>query len=280
MIIKKNQILTATNKKPILYDVYFNPIDKPQPLVIFCHGYKGFKDWGPWHLVAEAFAAAGFCFVKMNFSHNGGTVENPIDFPDPAAFAENNFSLELDDLDRMIEKIESGSPSFPHQIASLSLIGHSRGGGIVLIKASEDQRIDKVVTWASVSDFKPRFQEGTEAFENWKSTGITYIENSRTGQMLPHNFQFYEDFKRNEERFTIKRAIEQVNVPLLIVHGSDDPTVPVKEAHKLHNWNPQSELCIIDEGDHVFNAKHPWNSDEMPKALQEAVLVSAKFLGE
>ena len=105
MIIRKNRVLTSENNKPILYDVYYNKTEKPQPLVIFCHGYKGFKDWGAWHLVAEAFVDAGFCFVKFNFSHNGGTVENPIDFPDLEAFAANNFSLELEDLDRVLNYI-------------------------------------------------------------------------------------------------------------------------------------------------------------------------------
>ena len=65
MIKNKNRILSSEKKKPILYDVYYNETEKPLPMVIFCHGYKGFKDWGAWHLVAEAFAEAGFCFVKQ-----------------------------------------------------------------------------------------------------------------------------------------------------------------------------------------------------------------------
>ena len=51
MIINKNKILASKEKKPILFDAYYHETEKPQPLVIFCHGYKGFKDWGAWHLV-------------------------------------------------------------------------------------------------------------------------------------------------------------------------------------------------------------------------------------
>src|SRR5690606_22840034 len=180
MIFRKNRIIHSKDKKPILYDVYYKETEKPQPLVIFCHGYKGFKDWGAWHLVAQAFANDGFCFLKFNFSHNGGTMENPIDFPDLEAFAENNFSLELDDLDRILNEIETGNENFPKEISTISLIGHSRGGGIVLIKAEEDVRINKVATWASISDFKPRFQENSSEFESWKNTGVIYVQNSRT----------------------------------------------------------------------------------------------------
>lgn len=278
MLKKKNKILASENKKPILYDVYYNEIAKPQPLVIFCHGYKGFKDWAAWHLVAEEFAAAGFCFVKFNFSHNGGTMKNPIDFPDLDAFAENNFSLELEDLDRILNEIQSGKEKFPKRISTISLIGHSRGGGIVMIKAEEDTRINKVVTWASVSDFKARFQENTDEFDLWKKRGVTYVQNSRTKQMLPHNFQFYTDFKENEDRFSIKRAVQNLKIPQLIVHGSEDQTVSAKEAKTIHSWNTQSELVIIEEADHVFNAKHPWDENSLPQKLKSVVEKTIHFL--
>lgn len=248
------------------------------PVVIFSHGYKGFKDWGAWHLVAEAFAQAGFCFVKFNFSHNGGTMEQPIDFPDLEAFAENNFSLELDDLDRILNEIENGNENFPKEISTISLIGHSRGGGIVLIKAEEDSRINKVITWASVSDFKARFQEETEGFEAWKETGVTHVENSRTKQMLPHKFQFYRDFKNNEERFSIHRAVKSLEIPLLIVHGSDDLTVSLKEARAIQSWNPKSEFEIIENADHVFNAKHPWDESNLPTQLRIVIVKTIDFL--
>src|SRR5690606_27774646 len=278
MIFRKNRIIHSKDKKPILYDVYYNETEKPQPIVIFCHGYKGYKDWGAWHLVAETFTDAGFCFLKFNFSHNGGTMEDPIDFPDLEAFAENNFSLELDDLDRVLKEIEKGNDNFPKKISTISLIGHSRGGGIVLIKAEEDTRISKVVAWASVSDFKARFQEGTTEFEMWKETGVAYVENSRTKQMMPNNFQFYEDFKNYENRLTISRAVKNLTIPLLVIHGSDDPTVSVKEAKAIHSWNPKSELLIIPGADHVFNAKHPWEESTLPNKLKTVVERTIDFL--
>ena len=146
-------------------------------MVIFCHGYKGFKDWGPWNLVAKAFAEAGFFFLKFNFSHNGGTIHNPIDFPDLEAFALNNYSKELEDLENIIQLV-TNTEQFREeaQVSNISLIGHSRGGGVVLIKAEENELVKKVVTWAGVSDFKLRFQEGSESFKKWKETGRTFVE--------------------------------------------------------------------------------------------------------
>jgi hypothetical protein len=91
-MIHNNLVLNRKEQKPIVWDAHFNENGEQKPLVIFCHGYKGFKDWGGWNLVAQQFLEANLFFVKFNFSHHGGTVENPIDFLDLDAFAENNNS--------------------------------------------------------------------------------------------------------------------------------------------------------------------------------------------
>ncbi|WP_338062086.1 hypothetical protein [Wocania ichthyoenteri] len=77
MTIEKNIIINGKHKKPILTDLFFKDDDIKKPILIFCHGYKGFKDWGAWNLMAKAFAESGFYFIKFNFSYNGGTVNNP-----------------------------------------------------------------------------------------------------------------------------------------------------------------------------------------------------------
>tara|TARA_R110000787_G_scaffold28923_5_gene78771 strand:+ start:9798 stop:10649 length:852 start_codon:yes stop_codon:yes gene_type:complete len=281
MIINKNLLLNRKGKKTIVYDVFYKANNTPKPIIIFCHGYKGYKDWGAWNLVAERFAEEGYFFLKFNFSHNGGTVQNPIDFSDLEAFAQNNFSKELGDLEAVINFISSKN-NFEDELNTnaISLIAHSRGAGIILIKASEEPKIKNVITWAGVSDFKARFLVGSSHFNDWKEKGIAYIENSRTKQLMPHYFQFFQDFAANENRLTIKLAVQKLNVPLLIVQGSEDPTVIEAEARLLHKWNPKSELEIIKNGDHSFGTKHPWKERELPKKLQNVVEKSIAFLNK
>ncbi|WP_200831886.1 S9 family peptidase [Aquimarina sp. AU474] len=275
----KNIRIKGKHKKPILVDVFYEDDRKQKPVVIFCHGYKGFKDWGAWDLVGEEFAKSGIFFVKFNFSYNGGTLEEPIDFPDLEAFGQNTFIKELDDLETVIDWITSNSFSYQNQINSskISLIGHSRGGGIAIIKAAEDTRITKLITWASVSDYKNRFPKG-EVFERWKKEGVFFIENGRTKQQMPHYFSFYTSFVENEGRLTIGNATKQIKAPHLIVHGVNDPTVLVNEAKQLHFWNPNSELFLLEEANHVFGAKHPWDKHHLPKDLAIITLKTIEFV--
>lgn len=275
----KNHILKRAGKKPILWDAFYKSNSVQKPLVVFCHGYKGFKDWGAWDLVAEAFSNAGFFFVKFNFSHNGGTMELPIDFPDLEAFAENNYSKELEDLGDIIDLFFSKDNPCASDIRSsqLILIGHSRGGGIASIKASEDDRITQLITWASVSDFGNRMGSEQE-ITDWKKEGVKYVINGRTKQQMPHNYQFYTDFKRNENRLHIKSAVNRIQIPHLIVHATDDPSVNYKEAEFLKIWNPKSALVPIKDSDHVFGSSHPWHVKTMPTKLQAVVSETIGFI--
>jgi pimeloyl-ACP methyl ester carboxylesterase len=278
MKIEKNIILNRIHKKSILIDTFYSENKTNQSIVIFCHGYKGFKDWGAWNLMAESVANAGFCFVKFNFSHNGGTMENPIDFPDLEAFGSNNYTKELDDLNDIIGWIKNNFVNNLHvDTDQICLVGHSRGGGIAILKASEDKRITKLVTLASVSDFGRRTATIGDLKE-WKEEGVKYVLNGRTKQQMPHYYQFYEDFKANEERLHIESAIKRIEIPMLITHGDEDTSVAIHEAKELHQWNPNSQLRIIEGADHVFNTQHPWDKNDLSSELKFAVESAINFM--
>jgi pimeloyl-ACP methyl ester carboxylesterase len=278
MTVTKNIIIEGQHGKPILNDVFYVENNTQKPVIIFCHGYKGFKDWGAWDLMAKAFAEAGFCFVKFNFSHNGGTVDQPIDFPDLEAFGNNNYSKELDDLETVINWACSCTElNKEADTNNIILIGHSRAGGIVTIKAEEDNRIKKVVSLAGVCNFEKRTATKGD-LKQWKKDGVKYVLNGRTKQEMPHYYQFYEDFIANEERLSIKRAVSNLKIPYLIIHGDSDTSVLIEEAFILNKWNPNSTLEIIDGANHVLGASHPWRNHTLPIPLDNAIKIIVGFL--
>ncbi|WP_027379238.1 alpha/beta hydrolase family protein [Chryseobacterium daeguense] len=270
---RQNIILSNPETKEFLADACYPETDKKLPLVIFVHGYKGYKDWGAWNLMAEKFAEAGFFFVKFNFSHNGTTLDKPDQFADLDAFGNNNYSKELSDLGVVIDYFSKEEQVDDQKIV---LIGHSRGGGISIVKTFEDERINGLITQAGV-DSLDRFPKNA-AFENWKKEGVFYVLNGRTKQEMPHYYQFYEDFEKDLHRFDVERAAEMAKAHVLIIHGTNDESVSVKNAEHLHILNPNSELYLIDNANHTFGAKEPWDEEILPKDLNEVVQKSIEFI--
>lgn len=277
MQVIKNIVINGSQQKDILLDVYFNSNTIPKPVIIFSHGFKGFKDWGHFDLLAHTFAEANFVFVKFNFSFNGTTKQHPIDFADLEAFGNNNYTIELNDLGNVIDWV-LGTEILANEIdeKQLNLLGHSRGGGITILKASEDKRVNKIVTWASVGDFIKRIQEYD--LKEWKEKGVLYSMNTRTKQQMPLYYQFYENLLKNIERLEIIAAAKKLDIPFLIIHGTNDEAVSFEEAKALHSYGKQSELVLIDGAGHTFGAKHPFEGKALPAHSEMAVEKTIDFL--
>ena len=281
MIQKLDDILIKGSAgKPILIDATFKANTEPKAVVVFCHGFKGFKDWGPFNKIATHFAQQDFVFVKFNFSYNGTTPTNPVDFDDLKAFGENNFCKELDDLSLVLDWIKKCDIlRWEVDKNKISLFGHSRGGGIAMLKTAEDKSISKVISWASPANFLKTLPTG-EKLEKWRSNNVVYIFNGRTKQNMPLYFQFYENCKANTKRLNIQDAVTRMSIPHLVVHGSEDPTVLLTEAENIKSWNSNTHLHIIDGANHVLSGFHPYNLDKFPKHLQEAIDSTIAFLKE
>ncbi|SIT96622.1 Prolyl oligopeptidase family protein [Epilithonimonas bovis DSM 19482] len=265
MDLIKHKNIVLKSFREFLADAIFPESDEKLPLIIFVHGYKGYKDWGAWELMGEKLAKAGFYFVKFNFSHNGTTIENPKEFADLEAFGQNNYSKELDDLEVVINHFKNQKEVDPDEVI---LLGHSRGGGISVIKASENKSISKLITLASVSTLD-RFPKD-EAFENWKKEGVYFVENARTHQNMPHYFQFYQDFENNKERLDVEKACVKLDIPALFIHGTKDESVKPEHSENLHRWTKASQIKWIENANHTFGAKEPWDDKELPIGLELA----------
>lgn len=267
------------NNKNILLDIRYKKNTKKIPLILFVHGFKGFKDWGHWNMIADLFSENGFAFAKLNLSHNGTTVEDPADFNDLEAFSKNTFTIELSDLKVAIDYFFDENPySQAIDTTRFGIIGHSRGGGLVLLMAHEDKRIKSIATWASVSNFGERWPK--EVIGKWKEDGVYHVYNGRTKQNMPMRYDIVEDYYANESRLLIDEAVKSLTIPQLIIHGTEDPTVPVEEALELKKWNENAQLEIINRADHVFGGKHPFTEKGLPSPSQKLLKKTLSFFND
>jgi len=121
----------------------------------------------------------------------------------------------------------------------------------------------------------PGFDEKTIA--KWKTDGVLYNLNTRTNMQMPLYYQLYEDFKANEKRFNVGLAASELEQPLLLIHGDQDPVVPVSRAYELKEKQPAAELFIMEGANHTFGGSHPFTCSGLPAAMLQAASKTVAF---
>jgi len=263
-----NQIYVGSNNRKSLYDLSI-PENFNNHIVLLIHGYKGFKDWGAWNLMEQQFVQNGYGFCKFNLSHNGGTTDQPMDFPDINAFANNCFSYQVFDTKAMISLL---TKQFPQ--AKIELLGHSRGGAVAMLCANEE-KVQAVITMASVCSFKKRFEN--KNLEQWKKNGVRFELNSRLNIEMPQNYSILEDFLAHEKELDVENPARKLQKPCLHFHGSNDTSIDISEAIDLASWS-KSPLYVVENANHTFNITHPWHEKKLSNELQFVVDQSLHFL--
>lgn len=237
--------------------------------LVFVHGFKGFKDWGFGPYLGEYFANKGFFVITFNFSHNG-VGESKSEFTELEKFAKNTFSREVRELNEIISAFRNGFFEIKGNTL-LGLIGHSRGGAIVLLTASKRNDVDAVVTWAAISKLD-RYSKRQN--QEWRKKGFFEILNTRTNQMMRLDIGLLDDIENNSNSsLSIENALKNLNRPLLIAHGEQDLAVPIAEAEQLYDWADKSktEFYKLFSTGHTFDIVHPFNgtSEKFEKLLDK-----------
>jgi acetyl esterase/lipase len=271
------QNITIKNKygDPLTTDLrYDDNVTDKLPLLIFCHGFKGFKDWGGFPYLMHELSFNNIFAVSFNFSYNGldNTQKNPVDFTRLDLFAKNTFSRELDDLGSVIDYLFEHQDEYNYDMNSLILAGHSRGGGIAILKTAEDDRVKKLIALATVSEFD-RYTE--ERKKRWKSDGFLEVLNTRTKQKMKMNYDLLDDLEKNYSRLNISEAISKTHKPVLFIHGKEDLAVDHSDSEALYNLSDKSAsiLRLYENTGHTFGIVHPFTgtTETFEKIIKDIV---------
>jgi dienelactone hydrolase len=235
-------------------DLRFRAHSSGAPLVIVCHSFMAFKDWGFFPHIGSRLASTGYVTFVFNFSHNGA-VPGASKIVDVEAFAKNTFSKELEDLDAVVEWFSREDNVFDGvwDPGAIFLLGHSRGGGIAILHASRDRRICGLVSLAAIATFD-RWTEHQKRI--WKETGSYPLARHSAVSPLRLGRRLLDDLENKGEILDIGLAASRIRCPWLILHGEVDGTVPVREAQLLfERANPEkTTLNVIPHAGHLFNA--------------------------
>lgn len=271
MVLKENFSLKGADNKTINGDYTFDDQYQNQKTIVFVHGFKGFKDWGAHNLTANFFAQNGYRYLKFNLSHSGVTSEIPNDVTDLDTFAANTVSKEMFDVGVVIDYVQNTFPA-----SKIAIIGHSRGGGLVTLQAAKDKRIEQLITWSSIADFKSLWKKEQE--EDWLTEGRIYVENARTKEKMPLDKTLLEDIDAHREEYDILQAAKNIKIPWLIIHGDNDVNVDFTVAQQLAQSQLKAKIQKIEGANHVYGASHPYTSQNLPEHLQHVVENTLEFL--
>jgi pimeloyl-ACP methyl ester carboxylesterase len=245
-----------------------------QPLLLFCHGFKGFKDWGSFPYVAEELSKRGIATIRFNFSCNG-VGESLTEFDELEKFAVNTYARELADLSILAEWISDDRLPVTARFdkEKLFLVGHSKGGADAILFGAGNPLIKGIVTWngvAHVDLFDAALRR--EIAEN----GVGSIMNARTGQRMPITQTVIDDVDKHAAEYDLLAKVKDMPQPLCIIQGKKDYDRLVKGALMLHEAARNSELHWIEDGDHTFNTRHPF-AGSSPQ-LEQAIELTASFV--
>ena len=222
--------------------------------VVLVHGFKGFARFAFLPYLADRLASAGITAVTFNFS-GSGVGDDMETFSDPEAFEENTYTRELHDLGIVLAEGERLGWITPQH----GLFGHSRGGGIAILRAARDARIHALVTWAAISTVK---RWPTDIAAAWRDRGWLDVENARTKQVFRLGTAVLDEATAHGDgMLDVTRAAETLLCPWLIVHGEADETVQIGEAELLARAaGPNARLLRIPGAGHTFNVAHGMTS--------------------
>ena len=258
-LVERSFMLTPPSGAELFGDIRWqgNPSGRTFPVIIVCHGFRAFKDWGPFPAIGRFLAESGFVSVVFNFSHNG-IGKDFRKFSEPEKFSVNSFSLELDDVKTIVDAIRSHlleCPAIDH--SKIGILGHSRGGGIALISGKEDNRIKAVAGWSTVAYFN-RYTEGQR--RRWRERGYLELPSMNPLSVFRLSTALLDDLDRNAERLNIFSAVEFLHKPLLLIHGTADLPVPLDEAQRLYEVSDKTmtQLVPLEGAGHMYGARHPY----------------------
>lgn len=206
-------------------------------VIVACHGFTGSKEGsGRAIAMAEKLAGSGFSTLLFDFAGCGkseGQWENI------------SLSGQISDLSSIVAW--SRSKDFDRVI----LNGRSFGGTTALCYAAQDKGVYAVCTWAAVARLNRLFEERTvdsNPFEG-EPDQLVSLEGEEGTIFLKRSF-FYDLRKHDPPAAAAGLAPRN----LLLIHGSADHSVPLRDAELLYEMAKEpKKLVVIEDADHRFS---------------------------
>lgn len=218
---------TIRNPQGEKLDYTFHP-GATEAIVVLGHGVTGNKDRPFVVALAEGLAKAGIPALRFSFSGNGAS---------EGRFVDANITKEVADLGAVLDALQGHT---------LGYVGHSMGGAVGVLRASQDGRIRFLVSLAGM------VHTGGFARREFGMVkpGEGFMWDDET---CPLSQAYMDDL---EKIGSVADRAPSIRVPWLLVHGTEDDVVPLQDSRDIcARANQPKELFEIPGAGHVFSGE-------------------------
>jgi len=229
-----------------VFGVLHVPESTPAPGIIMCHGFTGHKAETHRLFVdaARDFTRNGLAVLRFDFRGSGDS---------GGEFHEMTVSREIEDARAALDCLTARPEVDP---ARVGVLGLSLGGCVAACLAGTDERVCALVLWAATGHMERSFARLAPEF-----TGDVLDMNG-----WPLGRGFLDDLPNIQPLTDVANYVG----PSLVVHGSNDETVPPSDASDYRlALGGRCRFHMVDGADHVFSTL---------RYRAEAIEVSRDFL--
>ncbi len=243
------------NGQRLLLDVYQPPShpDHPRPAIILIHGggWTSF-DKSTMRGLGQFLARAGFVAFSVDYRLLYGT--------------ENRWPAQLDDVQQSVRWVRANAAKYDVDPDRIGAFGHSAGAQLAALLGTEDTRDNSD---AALAKYSSRVQAVVDV-----SGPIDFTrDHDPDGDALLANL-LGADYAQHPEVWREASPVFHVSktsAPFLIVHGTQDTSVPIAQAEELFEKLKQAKVPVkllkVDDG-HTF---------QTPKARERLAAETFEF---
>lgn len=208
-------------------------------LVIVCHGFQSSKERIPMVNLAAVLEKEGISAFRFDFAGNGES---------EGSFQYGNYRREAEDLRAVVQHFRR-----ENRVIS-AVIGHSKGGNVVLLYASKYNDVHTVVNISGRFNLEKGMEGrlGKDFLLRLKQHGHIDVFN-RKGK-----FEYRVTEESLKDRLTTDIhavcLLIQQECRVLTVHGSMDKIVPAEDASEFAKFIPNHKLHIIKGANHEYTS--------------------------
>ena len=210
------------------------PVAGRCPIVVIIHGFTGYKDERHIVAVSEALNEIGYATLRVDMYGHG---KSEGEFKNHTLYKWMTNALTVIDYARGLDFV-----------TDVYLCGHSQGGLLVMLAAALKRDQIRAVIPLSPAAMIPEIARRGELL------GVSFDP-----EHIPDEFVYNEEaildgnYLRVAQMIDVEAAIDRYRGPVLIVHGDEDESVPVRVGIDAANRYADCKLVLIPGDDHCYN---------------------------